>query len=1203
MTAIMSAARLRVLLLALFSILFVGRSPSSGEQAPNNKRETSPALALARMPIRFEANAGQHPNEARFVARRGTAALVLGDEGATLSIHQRRAPKVQRGVPGRTDVDMRSNRVVLGYKVAGGRTVKPVASEQLATKTNYFIGSDRSKWHTNIPTYAKVTYPNVLDGVDLVYHGENGSLEYDFVVAPGTSVETVAMNVEGAGNLTLTDSGELRIHTYAGDIVQPRPVVYQRDAKGAKHTVASSYRLVGREKVAFQVGDYDRARPLVIDPVIGFATYLGGTGYDDLTGVAIDAAGNTYVTGATYSVDFPTVNAYDATFNSYNPCPSCTPFSEDVFVAKLTSDGSALAYSTYIGGLNTDWPSGIAIDAGGDAYVTGWTTSFDYPLKSEFNTRACCEQDGFVSRLSADGSSLVYSSYLAGSGEDEPSAIAVDATGIYVAGSTTSADLTAPPVEGGGGAKPQGGASGKGDLDAFVVKLTPAGNAAIYVKYLGGLSDDYGTALAVDSGGSAFIAGYTWSNDFPAASSVKATCTDGNDPSYNDAFVAKLDDTGTNFTYVSCFGGTNNESAYGIAVDSTGSAYVTGDTWSDDFAGAGSIQPYGGNGDAFVTKLAPAGSSVVYSTFIGGTDGDYGRAIALDSTNTAWVTGNTSSEDFPTVMPVQAAFGGGGGEGGPADAFVARVNAAGTALVFSTFYGGSTEADYGTAIAAKGSTIVVGGSSYSTDLPVLNAKQATNAGEQDGWVSKLTAPALLINPQTATVPVGDGLQFAAAGGAGFGYTFSLKTNASGGSISAQGAYLAGNVGGSVDIVEVTDAAGLTATATVQVGQNTPTLVLNPTSANVAPKGSRTFSAGGGVPPYSYSLASNASGALINGTGVYTAGTKGNVTDIVRVTDQAGSSVTAIVTVGAAITITPAKPTVPPNGSVNFNATGGSNTGYVWALTKNSSNGSIVAGTGKYTAGSGTNTFDTVQVTDSLGNKASVNVSVGGGLAVTPADPSTTTRGTIAFSAVGGSSAYTWALTSAPSGGTINAGSGEYVAGTTGNTVDVVKVTDTVGNSASVQVIVGPGLTISPTAAETLTGGKLTFGAAGGSGTGYTYALVSNQSGGGIGAADGIYTAGTNAGVDVVRLTDSLGSTADATITVNQAPVTQLPDGGTNIPDFDAGTIPGLNIGGGGVNEDCSCRAVGSSSSLPGSTRGGIAGLALALGFVVRRRRR
>jgi hypothetical protein len=240
--------------------------------------------------------------------------------------------------------------------------------------------------------------------------------------------------------------------------------------------------------------------------------------------------------------------------------------------------------------------------------------------------------------------------------------------------------------------------------------------------------------------------------------------------------------------------------------------------------------------------------------------------------------------------------------------------------------------------------------------------------------------------------------------------------------------------------------------------------------------------------------------------------------------------------------------------------------------------------------------DTVQVTDALGNKASVNVSVGGGLAVTPSEPSTTTRGAIAFTAVGGSGSFNWALTSAPSGGTID-GSGGYVAGTTGNVVDTVKVTDTVGNSASVQVTVGPALTISPAVAATLASGTVAFGAAGGSGI-YTFALTGNQSGGGIGQ-DGIYTAGSNAGTDTVRLSDSLGSTADATITVTLAPTTTPPDG-TN-PTFDAGTFPSINIGGGG-QDDCSCEAVGSSTGTGGIARS-IGGLALVLGLVIRRRRR
>ena len=1185
----MLAIRVRVLALALFSMLIVGRSPAPPEKEPTTASTPPPnaraaGAALAKMPVHFEANAGQHDSEVRFVARRGAASVALRDDGATLVVQEPAIPK-QRGAKKRN-----AGRAVIGLKVDGGRTVVPQASEELVTKVNYFTGKDPSKWRTDVPTYAKVTYPSVLDGVDLVYHGEGGALEYDFVVAPGAEVDRVAMNVEGASKMAITEHGELRIQTSSGDIIQPPPVVYQRDASGTKHTIASSYRIVGERSVGFEVSAYDRTKPLVIDPVLAFATYLGGTSYDVLNAVAADASGNTYVSGNTWSSDFPTQNAFAAQLTP--TCVECYEAS-DVFVSKLDATGTTLLYSTYIGGQSNDSASAIAVGADGTAYLTGTTTSSDFPLVNAINP-PYESINGFVTRLNAAGNVLVYSTYLSGYDDDEPSGIAVDASGIYVAGATRSTNLGQSGGNGGQPrVQPQGGASGGYDYDAFVAKLSPTGSEVTWVKYLGGVSEDAATGLAIDAAGNAYISGYTTSgSSFPqTASPLKPACQG----EVRDAFVAKINAGGT--VYATCLGGADEDRAMAIAVDASGSAYVAGYTTSSDFAAA-PIQPFGGVGDAFVTKLNPAGTAIEYSTVIGGSNDDGASAIAIDSANTAWVTGFTASADFPSVIPIQAAFAGGGEAS--YDAFVTRINAAGTRVIFSSFYGGAVDSDDGFALAVNGSRVHLGGNTISTDLPFVNGRQQANAGYQDGFVVTLGVPPLLISPANVVLLVGGTQQFTAAGGAGLGYVFSLQTNASGASITPEGAYTAGNNGGTVDVVRVTDASGVTATATVQVGQPTTALVISPTNTTVAPKALRSFTASGGVAPYTFTLLSNASGGVVTPSGNYTAGTKGGVVDVIRLSDSAGNAVNATVAVGPSITIAPAQPAAPPRGSVSFSATGGSGGAYVWAITKNGSNGSIGASTGSYTAGSGASTVDTVQVTDSLGNKASVNVSVGGGLAISPANPTTTTRGAIAFSAVGGSGSYTWSFTTAPSGGTIDAASGAYVAGATGNTVDTVHVQDSVGNSSSVQVTVGPGLTISPPGATVIAGGTVAFGGAGGSGTGYTFTLATNASGGTVGA-DGVYIAGGAAGVDVVRLSDSLGGTADATITVTAAPGT-FPDGGVG-PGFDAGPIPGLNIGGGGVNEDCTCRAVGAPKGSAPGTAAGFAALAVVLGVVRRRRRR
>ncbi|MBX3224761.1 MAG: SBBP repeat-containing protein, partial [Labilithrix sp.] len=914
----------------------------------------------------------------------------------------------------------------------------------------------------------------------------------------------------------------------------------------------------------------------------------------------------TYVTGSTSAAGFPVANAYDPTYNPYYECAICGY--RDVFVSKLDPTGTTLVYSTYFGGIDHDDATGIAIAADGTAYVTGTTRSYDLPNVNGINPyRGWSGSDGFVARFSADGATLAYSTFLSAYGPVEPAAIAVDATGIYVAGSSTATSVGM----GGGierkGPIPQGGATGGEDYDAFVVKLRlPAqqldDEPILWVSYLGGTGEDFATGLAVDAAGRAHLTGYT-NAAFPQSggSLLKAEC-EGNMESA-DAFVARLNAAGTAFDYAKCFGGSSDDRALAIALDTSGNVYVTGDTDSGDFPAPSSIYPYAGQRDVFVTKLNAAATAILYSTFIGGSNDDHGYAIAVDAANTAWVTGRTritQGTSYPTVIPAQANHAG-GGEGGY-DAFVSRVNAAGTALIFSTFYGGGNS-DEGDAIAINGSNVYLGGTSWSNDLPFLNGRQLTNGGENDGFIVKLGVPPLLIAPTSVNLNVGQSRQFTATGGAGIGYVFSLQTNNSGGSVSAGGAYTAGNNGGTVDTVRVTDGAGVTATATVRVGQPTTALVISPSNASAPPRGQRSFTASGGVAPYTFSLLSNASGGSVSASGSYTAGTKGGVVDVVRLSDSGGNAVTATVSVGPGISVTPAQPAAPPNGSVSFAATGGSGAGYTWDITQNGSSGTIVAGTGAYTAGNGTNTVDTVRVTDSLGNRASVNVSVGGGLAITPASPLTAPRGAIAFTAVGGSGSYSWSVDVAASGGTINAASGAYTAGPTGDTIDTVRVADSVGNSSTVQIAVGPSLTVTPAGASVIAGESLTFGAAGGSGEGYGFTLSTNESGAAVGA-DGVYTAGAAAGSDVVTLNDSLGSTAQATITVASAPDT-LPDGGTT-PGFDAGTIPGLNLGGGGVDEDCSCRAVGASSggaSGASGAAGGIAGLAALLGVVRRRRRR
>lgn len=1216
----MSGFRYPVLFFTLLSLFVTDRSPSRSAPESSSPKPRGVTTTLSKLPLRFESNAGQMAEGIRFVARKGPSTLVLGDRGATLAV---RHPLKKAGTKS-ADV---AAPAILNLTVAGGRMVRPEASGELATKTHYLRGNDRSKWRTDVPSYAKVTYPGVLDGVDLVYHGENGAIEYDFVVAPFARVDAVAMNVDGAADIALDPNGDLRIHTRTGDVVQARPVVYQRDARGARRVIESSYRLVDRTTIGFVVAAYDRARPLVIDPIIGFGTYLGGSSDDEPEGIAADGAGNVYLAGGTHSSDFP-AGAEPAAFPTSN-AQTCVEQaglwehgrcgSADAFVAKIKADGSEVLWMTYLGGDGSDAANAIALGPNDEPVVTGTTYSDGvegggFPLSEgpalnkQFRGGG---SDGFLTHLQANGKAIVYSTLLRGYGNDEPRGVAVDASGFaFVAGNTSSSDgflspdIVEQPQERtlrGPGAEPQ---SGPSTTAMFVVKVNQTGTGVEWLNLapLSGAGSNSANAIAIDSDGRAYVTGQT-TTTLPTPTTTPIDDCSGAGENGSDAFIGRIAVNGEGWEYLTCLHGDDDDIGLSIALDDDRNAYVGGKTWSTDLDtrpdAAQPTSPDGESSDGFVVKLNAAGTAITYATYLGGDSSDEVTGIAVDSSNTAWVTGSTFSANFPRVPDVGPSHQAG------RDAFISRINAAGTSVTFSQFYGGSDE-DFGTAIVARGTSVFVAGATFSHGaanegglllLPAPpNALQNQNNGGEDGFVVAASNTPLLISPSSAQVDVGGTVTFAGVGGSG-GYQFTLSQNNSLGTVDvATGVYTAGNVGGGVDVVTVTDVTGITADATVIVGAPPATLTISPTSTNVAPRGSRTFTATGGTPPYAFVFASNASdGQIVRETGAYTAGPRGSVTDFVRVTDATGvSSTPASIRVGEQIRITPTQPATPPGGSIDFSATGGAGAPYTWVVVNGDATGASIQSSGHYTAGPGTNRVDTVHVTDALGNKASVQISVGGGLAISPDNPTTTTRGRIEFSAFGGSGSFTWALTTAPSGATIDSSSGVYIAGTIGNAVDLVQVTDSAGNSRTVEVTVGPALTILPTNATVLAGGQLGLSGAGGSGLGYVWSIPTNPSGATVDQL-GLYTAGATAGTDTVRLTDSLGSAVEAVIVVKAT--TTNPKASPVFP----GQAEGINIGGGG-DEDCTCRAVGGTRSRATPLRFGM-GLALALGLVLRRRRR
>jgi uncharacterized protein (TIGR03437 family) len=646
--------------------------------------------AYGRLALSFEPNQGQTDARVRFVSHGPGYALFLTGDGAVLSLHgggpQRRPRTAGPGLfapgpwaePGPT-----RPAVTLSLRLANanpGAQLEPL--DELPGKSNYFLGNDPSQWRTNVPNYARVRYREVYPGIDLVYYGNPataGQLEYDFVVAAGADPKAIRLAVEGADATEVSAEGDLVLRAGGEEARFRRPVVYQETA-GRRREIAGNFVLRASTspsalstqhsalctqhsaELGFEVGAYDPSLPLVIDPTLVYSTYLGGSDHDGGDAIAVDAAGNAYVTGTTYSTDFPTVNPLQA---------SKTAERYDVFVAKLNAAGSALVYSTYLGGNWYDDVYGIAVDAAGNAYVTGHTGSTNFPTRNPLQAANRGLDDVFVAKLNATGSALVYSTYLGGSADDGGHGIAVDAAGnAYVAGSTLSTNF---PTAGALQAAAAGGTcSWSVCSDAFVAKLNAAGSALVYSTYLGGKGDEYGQGIALDAAGNAYVTGYTSSPNFPTVSPVQATNA-GN----GDVFVAKLNAAGSALVYSTYLGGSDTDCGNGIAVDAAGSAYVTGSTLSTNFPTAGALQAAAAGGtcawgrvcsDVFVAKLSAAGSALVYSTYLDDSDEDRGRGIAVDSAGNAYVTGSTYSTHFPTANAFQKSNRGG------CDAFIAKLS-------------------------------------------------------------------------------------------------------------------------------------------------------------------------------------------------------------------------------------------------------------------------------------------------------------------------------------------------------------------------------------------------------------------------------------------------------------------------------------------------------------------------------------------------
>jgi hypothetical protein len=646
--------------------------------------------------------------------------------------------------------------------------VSVAAEDQLPGKVNYFLGNDPSKWYTGLPTYARVRYSAVYPGIDLVYYGNQRQLEFDFLVAPKADPAQIRLHFDAKSHLAINASGDLEVAAGNTTALLHKPIIYQQ-FNGKRQTISGSFQLEARGTVGFSLGSYDHSQPLIIDPILVYSTYLGGSGRtiggnldsfydtgDQGNGIAVDSSGSTYVVGSAGSLNFPvTSDPYQSKNKSGGGVGTGNGGVTTGFISKFNSTGTALIYSTFLGGSQSDSANAIAIDSAGNAYIAGSTSSYDFPTTSgAFNTANTYGVPmAFVTKLNAAGNGLLYSTLLGGSNGTSASAIAIDSSGdAYLTGSTTSKDF---PVSATAFQSKFLGQTYTIQVvqvtttssDAFVTKLNPTGSALLYSTYLGGsgafLYDsfeygDQGNGIAIDSSGDAYVAGLAYSKDFPVTTGSLQLTNNGWKNGQPNAFITKLNSTGSSLVYSTYLGGSginsdnySNTGDYGsgIAVDGSGDAYVAGSTFSTDFPTTTGVLETAGNsnGTGFVSKLNPAGSSLLYSTHLGG-PGTVPSALAIDDTGVAYITGSASSVDFPESPDALP-------QGTPlvaqtiTKAFVAKLNANATGIEYATLLGGTGRyqgnnewvGDGATALAlGAGGDVFVTGGTYSSDFPVTS---------------------------------------------------------------------------------------------------------------------------------------------------------------------------------------------------------------------------------------------------------------------------------------------------------------------------------------------------------------------------------------------------------------------------------------------------------------------------------------------------
>jgi hypothetical protein len=590
---------------------------------------------------------------------------------------------------------------------------------------NYLAGQNPNEWHSNLPTYGSLTYPAFYSGVDLRWQGSDGQLVGTFKAEPGANLQQIRWRYEGITPQLDKTTGELWLVNEAGEtaVVQAAPDAWQT-INGKQVSVPVHYILVKKGAVELALGSYQRAYPLIIETTVPYFTLYPPN--DMGTDITVDDEGYAYVTGGTASGDFPTTDALQPAIGGLQ--------TSDAFIIKLSPDGQTLIYSTYLGGSGDEQADGIVVDSPGNVFITGLTNSLDFPMQNAWQPEIGGDWDAFVSKLSADGTELVYSTYLGGSFIEHGNDIAIDSSGgIYVTGSTWSNDFpTVNAIQ----------TTHGGDIDEFIFKFTPDGSEVSYSTYLGGSGREQGLGITVSQSGDAYVTGDTTSINFPVVNALQSSLQ-----GIVDAFVARLSAEGNTLIYSTYLGGASIEVGQGIVLGSGDHAFITGSTASPDFPIVNGVQPVMSSpeSEAFIVELNSQGDSIIYSSYLGGSGFDLGDAITLDANENIYLTGRTNSLDFPSVNALQPTMSLGEGY---VDAFAAKLTADGSTLAYSTYLGGIID-DSGRGIAVDNeSHAYITGSTYSPDFPVANALQANNAGELDAFVSKLSTDGTALDYST-----------------------------------------------------------------------------------------------------------------------------------------------------------------------------------------------------------------------------------------------------------------------------------------------------------------------------------------------------------------------------------------------------------------------------------------------------------------------